>query len=371
MNIYPSIESQTRGEMYKFIDPEDSIELNKVCTFINNNSEILAHSDWKGRSILKISKKRSSCKYSLYLAKSLKKDDKFHIFIHLGKKYQIDKGGHKVVSHALNYNPLHLQLQQWVLAKSILDSPLRQEMAESEAAFLVSFPGREEILQTDLIGVLPTKSHDKQYIFMPFCELGSLANAFNHSLLLNEEDKKQIALDIVNAIVMLHSKNVAFRDIKPGNILLYRKDGKIRAKLSDFGLALSIQEKEWIKIETSPYLYSPEMLEIKALSGNQIKTNLLFPSDIWALGLTFYQLFLGTPAFKNEYELYRAKRRANPDMEAEFVTTYKKQVQDYLKTHLELEDKSELKSLIRQMLDIDYTKRPTIQEISQSLSLII
>lgn len=368
MNFHPSIESKTLVETYKFIDPEDSIELNKVSDFINTNPEILAQPDWKGRRVLKISKKHFASKYSIYVAKDLKKNDKLHIFIHLGKKYLIDKGGHKVVSHALNYD----HLQQWVLAKSILDSQLRQEMAENEAKFLVSFPDCEEILQTDLFGVLPTKSPDKQYIFMPFCELGSLANAFTNSLLLNEEDKKQIALDIVKAIVMMHSKNVAFRDIKPGNVLLYKKDGKIRAKLSDFGLALSIQEKEWIKIETSPYLYSPEMLEIKALSGNQIKTNLLLPSDIWALGLTFYQLFLGTQAFKDEYELYRAKRRAHPDMEAEFVTTYKKQVQDYLKTHLlELEDKSKLKSLIRQMLDIDYTKRPTIQEISQSLSLII
>lgn len=366
MNFNPIIQSPANAivEMYKVTDPEDALEVNKVCALIRDNLEVWAQQDWNGKSILKISKKNLSSRYSIYLAKGQKKDEPLHVFINLGKKHFIDKGGHKIVYHAVNYD----HLQQWVLAKTNLDSVLRKEMSQNEATFLVNFPGSEEILQTDLFEVLPTKTNDKQYIFMPFLELGSLENAFKNPLSLNEKDKKEVAFDIVKALLILHSNDVAFRDIKPGNILLYRKEGKIRAKLSDFGLSFSLKEKEFVKIETSPYLYTPEMLEIKAMSGSQINVNLLLPSDIWALGLTFYQLFLGTQAFKQEYEAYRAQRKLDPENGAAQAANYKTQVLDYLKIHLpEPEDKNGLKYLIWQMLNIDHSKRPTTPEINQRL----
>lgn len=116
------------------------------------------------------------------------------------------------------------------------------------------------------------------------------------------------ALSILQHILMgvgyAHSKGFIHRDIKPSNVIL-SKDGMV--KIMDFGISKSILEKSitrtGTKIGTLLYM-SPEQL--KAEEPNK-------RSDIYSIGITFYEMLAGkTPfAYETEYEIMEAHIKKN------------------------------------------------------------
>lgn len=112
-------------------------------------------------------------------------------------------------------------------------------------------------------------------------ELGytSLEKLLYHSdVNLHKEAKRQYCLGIALAVEYLHDLNLLHRDIKPSNVLL-TSDGVV--KLADFGFAISSSQMSGIA-GTTNYL-APEVL----CDGkpNSVKT------DLWALGITFLEIF--------------------------------------------------------------------------------
>jgi serine/threonine-protein kinase len=86
----------------------------------------------------------------------------------------------------------------------------------------------------------------------------------------------------------LHNQSIVHRDLKPGNILL-SNDGKV--KLTDFGLAFS-QAMPSLTIEGS-ILGTPTYMPPEQILGKTID----YRSDIYSLGVVFYELLTGTNPF--------------------------------------------------------------------------
>lgn len=101
---------------------------------------------------------------------------------------------------------------------------------------------------------------------------------------------------ILSAIKHAHENNVIHRDIKPRNIMINRQG---RVKVTDFGLAKVRKphgEDTTITRATmgTPYYMSPEQVKGAAVD---------FRTDIYALGMTFYEMLAGrTPFDKNDSE---------------------------------------------------------------------
>lgn len=101
----------------------------------------------------------------------------------------------------------------------------------------------------------------------------------------------QLMIQITDALDYAHKQNVVHRDIKPGNIIF--DDEVQRVTITDFGIAY-VSDNSKTRTGTimgSPYYMSPEQVLGKRVDGR---------SDIFSLGVTFYQLLSGQLPFNGE-----------------------------------------------------------------------
>lgn len=104
----------------------------------------------------------------------------------------------------------------------------------------------------------------------------------------------EIARQLCDALYYAHQHGTIHRDIKPENILVLRSDGRLTAKLMDFGMAHSIGSEhiteEGVIVGTTLYL-APELIQGKPAT---------IQSDLYAVGVTLYECVAGRPPFTGE-----------------------------------------------------------------------
>lgn len=127
------------------------------------------------------------------------------------------------------------------------------------------------------------------YIVNEFMKSQTLRDVLDYKKNLGVNETCQIMLQLCDAISEVHSKNIIHRDIKPQNIY-YLSDGTV--KLSDFGISvllnspLNVNENKKV-MGTVQYL-APELVYGKKCS---------FQSDIYAMGITMFELLTGQVPF--------------------------------------------------------------------------
>lgn len=130
-------------------------------------------------------------------------------------------------------------------------------------------------------------SDDHAHIAMEYVPGGDLRQRIDHGIL------PATALDftrqIASALAKLHSLGILHRDLKPGNIMV-REDNTLA--LIDFGLAKRMRLENEItghgEIFGTPYYMSPEQGHAENVDQR---------SDIYALGVIFYEMLTGRKPF--------------------------------------------------------------------------
>jgi len=124
------------------------------------------------------------------------------------------------------------------------------------------------------------------FITMEFVDGEDLASLLRRVGRLPPDRGLTIAREIGSGLAAAHDKGVIHRDLKPGNVMI---DGRGRARITDFGLAMSKDEEGRHVSAGTPAYMAPEQLSGAAAS---------IQSDLYALGLTLYELFTGRRAFE-------------------------------------------------------------------------
>ena len=195
-------------------------------------------------------------------------------------------------------------LNRNVAIKSLhLQNPLqRQEQIDllfSEAR-IVSQLQHPNIVTVYELGV----DHMQPYLVLEYIDGESLKNRLKTNLRFSEII--QIMGDVLNGVAAAHGKGIIHCDLKPANILLNR-EGK--AKVADFGISLIAESDSDgnLELKGTPRYMAPEYIE----SRRQRKV-----SDVFSLGLMFYELLTGKPAIGGENIYQILNLIANTDITA-------------------------------------------------------
>lgn len=107
-----------------------------------------------------------------------------------------------------------------------------------------------------LYNVLYASSTDMAYLMMEFADCGTLEEAINNHVKLDEKTIASIFYQISLALLYLHSNRIVHRDVKPSNILLF-SDGT--AKISDLGISHFEESAE--SVCGTPLYQAPDLFE--------------------------------------------------------------------------------------------------------------
>ena len=176
------------------------------------------------------------------------------------------------------------------------------------------------------------------YIIMDYADGGDL------SMKIKEQNGKLFPEDkildwftqVCLAIKHIHDRKILHRDIKSQNIFLM-KTGQV--KLGDFGIAKCL-DQTIDKAKTyvgTPYYLSPEIINSQPYG---------FQSDIWSLGVLLYEMC----ALKMPFDASNL-----PQLYIKIINCNYQPLNDIYS--------NELKKLVKDMLNEQYIKRPTISEI--------
>jgi eukaryotic-like serine/threonine-protein kinase len=128
------------------------------------------------------------------------------------------------------------------------------------------------------------------YIAMDFLSGEPLENFAVPGKLLPLDETISVIIKVADALEYAHSQNVVHRDIKPGNIMYERQTGRV--KITDFGIA-SLTDVS--KTRTGTILGSPSYMSPEQVAGRKVDGR----SDLYSLGITFYQLLRGDLPFES------------------------------------------------------------------------
>ncbi len=163
-----------------------------------------------------------------------------------------------------------------------LDEVKERFFREAETAGRLSHPNIVTIYDAG-------EEHDLAYIAMEFLKGEDLVKYTKKDHLLDTKTVVSIIIRAAEGLAFAHAQNVVHRDIKPANLMYEAESDSL--KITDFGIARitdSSKTKTGMVLGTPSYM-SPEQLAGKKVDGR---------SDLFSLGVMFYQLLTGSLPFK-------------------------------------------------------------------------
>jgi predicted Ser/Thr protein kinase/Flp pilus assembly protein TadD len=139
-----------------------------------------------------------------------------------------------------------------------------------------------------------------RFITMEFIEGRSLGNLLQEKGKLAPTEAVGVIAQVCRALEAAHAEGVIHRDLKPQNIML---DAHDRVVVMDFGIARSVEIGSMT--QTGVVLGTPAYMSPEQAKGEELDAR----SDLFTLGIIFYELLTGASPYKAETALESLYKR--------------------------------------------------------------
>ncbi len=210
-------------------------------------------------------------------------------FGHYEVTSELGRGGMGVV-----YKAFEPTLNRYVAIKALGEHLLNDDglierfTREAKSMAAINHPN---VIQVYYIG----KEGKQPYFAMEFIEGISLDELLTGKRQLAVNDAKNILRQACAGLSVAHQHDLVHRDIKPANLMIC-KDGTV--KVVDFGIAQTREYGDKLT-NTGEFVGTPGYLSPEVCTGQEVDAR----SDIFALGIVFYEMLAGKVPFENDSPL--------------------------------------------------------------------
>lgn len=221
-----------------------------------------------------------------------------------------------------------------VAIKSINKKHMNDESAWKKVQLEISI--LEKLKHPNIVRLFEIFESEKHMLYVSeLCVGGDLLTYVRKRRRLKESLAKYLFLQIIDGLRYMHSKGILHRDVKLDNILL---DDTGKLKICDFGVSRFTKPGQLMTEQCgTPAYIAPEILRGQGYTG--------FAVDIWSAGVVLYAMIYGSVPFKGN-----GIQEMHPYI---IAGDYK----------LGDEASDSAKDLMKKILNVDETRRLTIDEI--------
>lgn len=186
--------------------------------------------------------------------------------------------------------------------------------AEARAQFLVEARATARLAHPNVVSLFDVGEHEgAPWAAFEFVEGRTLRRRLREGP-LDPSDALRVATEIASAVAAAHADGIVHRDLKPANVIL-GEDG--RARVLDFGIARLVGSAEPLEdfVSAAPASEALEMLGTPSyMAPEQWSHDDGAPADVWALGLLFCEMWLGTQPLlrRPSHEILAELTRSSP-----------------------------------------------------------
>jgi len=210
---------------------------------------------------------------------------------------QIGRGGMGVVFRARDRR-LGREVALKRLPDNLRDHPTAVQLflREARAAAALNHPNIVTVHDAD-------QENGTFFITMELLEGDPLHVILRRAGRLSPRDCARLGVQICTGLEYAHERRIVHRDIKTSNLFFTR--GKV-VKIMDFGLAKMLEEvrRSATLIGGTPYYMAPEQA-----AGENVDAR----ADLYALGVTFFELATGSVPFREGDVVYHHRHSPAPD----------------------------------------------------------
>ncbi len=163
----------------------------------------------------------------------------------------------------------------------------------------------------NLVGVIDAGEDDgRPYIVFEYIDGRTLKRRIQDEGPLPVDEAVAYGIEIGRGLTAAHARKLVHRDVKPQNVLI---DPDGRAKVTDFGIARSLEQKGMTA--TGRVLGTTDYVSPEQAMGEDVDER----SDVYSLGVVLYEMLTGDVPFQAETQVGVAMKHVNepmPDVQA-------------------------------------------------------